>query len=70
MLAGGYVFAYFADWASGDTYLFYGADVFWEDVGTSETLTYFSGAANPFDLCAADAGYTDADGAVTVWLID
>lgn len=49
-----YVFPYFADWASGDTYVFYGADVFWEDAGTSEALAYFSGAADSSHLYTAD----------------
>lgn len=65
-----YVFAYFGDWASGGAYVFYGADVFGENIGIGEALAYFSGAADSFDLCKTDHRYTDADGAVAVWIVD
>ena len=49
-----YVFAYFGDWASGGAYVFYGAYVFGENIGTSEALAYFSGAADSSHLYTAD----------------
>ncbi len=66
MLGIEYVFAYFADWASGIAHVFYRADVFWKDTGTGKAFADFSRATHPYYLFTAYDGYADANSAVAV----